>query len=153
MLSLSVFLLVILVGVLWLTRLEERRRDLRPLLKVEEIWSGEERRKDQRFSYTVPVLYGAPKSSKLKSSKSQDLSAGGILLVLPEKLSAGSQLEIEFSFSEEQKPFRVLGEVIWMSEIPSEGDRRLFQTGFRFIWMDPKESERLGRFLYEKKEG
>ena len=152
MIPLSLLLVVVLVGVLWLTRLEERRKDQRPVLKVEEIWTGEERRKDKRFSYSIPVLYVTPKSSKFKSSKSQDVSAGGILLVLPEKLSTGTQLELEFNLAEEEKPFRVLGEVIWMSEIPSEDDQRLFQTGFRFVWMDKGESERLRQFLYEKKE-
>ena len=150
---LSLLIVAVLAGILWLTRLEESRRDQRPLLKVEEVWSGEERRKDGRLSYNVPVLYVASKSSKFKSSRSQDVSAGGILLVLPEKLATGTQLELEFNLAEGQRPFRVLGEIIWMSEVPPEGDQRLFQTGFRFIWMDKKESERLNHFLYEKKEG
>ena len=151
---LSLLVVTVLVGILWLTRLEESRRDQRPILKVQEVWSGEERRKEERLPYTVPVLYVTPKSSKFNSSRSRDVSAGGILLVLPEKLATGTRLELEFNLAEEQKPFRVLGEVIWMSEIPPEGDQRLFQTGFRFIWMDKKESERLQRFLYEeKKEG
>ena len=147
-LPLSLLVVALLVGILWLTRLEERRRDQHPVLKVEEVWSGDERRKDKRFSYSIPVLYVAPKISKFRSSRSRDVSAGGILLVLPEKLSTGTQLELEFSLTEEQKPFRVLGEVIWMSEVPSEGDQRLFQTGFRFVWMDKKESVRLRQFLY-----
>ena len=150
MIPLSVLLVVILVGVLWLTRLEERRNRHRPSLKVEGIWTGAERRSEARLSKDSPVYYAFPDTSHLNSSKSENVSGGGMQLVLPEKLSSGTELELEFNLSEGEKPFRVTAEVVWMSEISAEEGRRLFQTGLRFVRMEAGEVERLRGCLYGK---
>ena len=151
MLSLSLFVVAILIGILWLTHLEEKRSHSHPTMKAEELWTWADRRNQKRVPRIVPVLYALRNSSCVQPSRSQDISGGGIQVVLPEKLSPGTELELEFSLSETEEPFRVVGQVVWMMEITTEGDQRLFRTGFRFLRMEEKESERLKRFLYEKR--
>lgn len=147
---LSLVAVVILAAILWLTRLEEKRSRHQSSIKLEGIWTGAERRSEERLQTALSVFYASSQNSRVGSSNSTNVSGGGIQLVLPEKFPLGAELDLEFSVSERERPFRIVGQVVWMSEIPPEEGIRLFRTGLRFVKMDRKEAERLKRSLYEK---
>ena len=150
MLSFSLLVVAVLIGVLWLTYREEILGRYRPFLKVEKIWAGEERRNGKRIPTSVSVLYTFPRSSKTNTSNSRDISGGGIQLILSEKLSPGEGLELEFALTEGEKPFRIVAQVVWVSETePAEG-KRLFRTGLKFARIETKEAVRLEASLYRK---
>lgn len=108
-----------------------------PKGEIEDYWTGKERRQAVRFKENLDVTYIVEKKAHLKNSgKALDISESGIKLLLGEKLSKGTILDLRISDPSSKKALEIEGEVIWSGEFqetrePSE--KRLFHVGLKFL--------------------
>lgn len=117
--------------------------------KVEESWDGEERREHKRLKNDLDVEYNVEKKPHLKAAKSADISKGGMRLLLDEKLSKGSILDLKLTIPGMKKTIEVEGEVVWTNET-EEKDRsgkRFFHTGIKFVAIKELYGVHLSEYL------
>lgn len=146
---------VLLAGVLamilvtLITDESKQRRRARRLVKLEEYWSGQERRRVERYSIILDIKYTVDRA--FKESKTKDISKKGICLMLDEKLEERSPISIEIKIDSVKRPIRAKGRVIWSREAPDEksgGQKRLFHTGVEFTrFIDPLNKKRLFDYI------
>jgi len=111
--------------------------------KLERCWGGKERRQHPRFSQSLEVAYSVIKKACLKNcgGNTLDVSEGGLRLILEEKLSLGSILNLRISIPGLGQPAEAIGEVVWTEDAKNTEDpsgKRLFYSGVKFSFMkDP----------------
>jgi c-di-GMP-binding flagellar brake protein YcgR len=136
----AVGIIVVLLCILLLVTFEERRHraELRKTFKTSKLWDGAERRKTVRVNCELDVKYNllpSKEGANLKSV-SKDISEGGLKLIVDEKMTPGSTLELELSLPNHKSPLKVKGRVAWQREIPGDIKKtgiRCFATGIEFI--------------------
>lgn len=108
-----------------------------------------ERRKYPRFSIDLPIEYYRPESSIAHPGRTDNVSEGGLLIYLPEKVEVGEHLKLRLFFasiSESLHTMEVMAEVAWVrsetSKIP--GDH---PCGVKLIDIDPTDMNKLKGFL------
>lgn len=151
----------ILLIILFLTLREEKQTRPKTYYAVEEYWKGPERREFKRLSKVLELEYAyftpnhketTPQGVR-KQGVGQNISWGGIQLLLPEKLKEGTQLSLDIQLEKNRPSIRAIGEVIWMQEatdMPQPDGSRVFRTGMRFVDFSSKAQDRLVKFLYEE---
>ena len=72
--------------------------------------------------------------------KSGNISQMGIFLVTPAPLSAGSRMELSFSFPGNEAPVVVFGQVMWVQSGEGDGETGM---GVKFIDPPPETSARI----------
>jgi len=78
----------------------------------------------------------------------ENISAAGISVILEEKLSISTVVDIELFLLDREKPLRYKGEIVWTTEIsPIETKPRLFDTGIKFIEINASHQEELKKFV------
>lgn len=130
--SFLILLSLTLIALRGLERLSSKK--LKPRAKVEEYWSGEERRQHLRFKHDLEVEYNVEKKPRLTNGRTLDISKGGMKLVLDEKLPNGAIINIKIQ-TPEKKMIEVEGRVIWTKEsggMDAQG-KRFFHSGIKFI--------------------
>ncbi|MFH1858328.1 MAG: PilZ domain-containing protein [Candidatus Omnitrophota bacterium] len=148
-----------LMVVLYLTKREEKLSRPKSQYPLEEYWKGAERRSFTRFPKTLQIDYvylphdgRQAESGKNKKGLSQDVSWGGLQLLLPEKFNKGTRLSLEIRLEEGRSPVRAVAEVVWMDEArdhPQSDGARVFRTGMKFVNFTSDAQDRLVKFLYE----
>ena len=147
-------ILIVLVCILALVCLEERRKRLesRAASRTSKIWNGAERRKNIRVNCNLDIRYNlvSAREKAGMDSVSRDISAGGTKLILEQKMSPGSLLEMDVALPQEKNPLKVTGKVAWQREIPGDikkdGIRR-FATGIEFVRISHADRQRLSQFV------
>ena len=130
--------IVLLVMVLFLLYKADwfRSGNVLPRARVEEYWTGKERREHVRFKKVLEVSYSTRKTPRAdNNSKTIDISAGGMKLLLAEKLQKGAILDLKVALPDGGKTAKVEGEVVWSEEALFYKDgsgRRFFYSGIRF---------------------
>ena len=144
--SFLILLSLTLVALWGLERLSSTK--LIPRAKVEEYWTGEERRQHLRFKHVLEVEYNIEKKPRLTNSRTLDISKGGMKLVLDEKLPSGAIIDVKIQIPE-KKIIEVEGKVIWTKE--SEGrdaqGKRFFHSGIKFIGIREPSGIRLAEYI------
>ncbi len=123
-----------------------------PLGRLRRLWMKSDRRRAPRYRVDWPIRYlrlGEPPPSL--PAKTRDVSSTGVGLVVTERLTAGSQIELSLTFPGETSPLKVIGQVAWSREVSSSvdsqvsylQDTRLFFVGLRFQGLDPQIQQRL----------
>ena len=139
LLILELLFIVVLVMILFMVYRNERisSRDLVSRAKIEEYWNGKERRHHVRFKKALEVTYSVEKKSGLNSSKTVDISEGGVKLLLDEKLSEGTMINLHIVLPNSKKILDVEGEIVWSSESQETdaSNKRFFYSGIRFFAM------------------
>ncbi len=120
-----------------------------PRAKIEESWDGEERREHKRFKNDLDVEYKVEKKPHLKTGKSADISKGGMKLLLDEKLSKGSILDLKLTIPGTKNTIEVEGEVIWTDDAEERdpSGKRFFHTGIKFVAIKEPYGEHLSGYL------
>ena len=146
------FLLIIL-GVLVLVLItlstEERQKKAAKFLngKLTGYWNGIERRASVRINTAFKTKYTVEetKPGQKREATSKNISLGGILLQLCEKLYPPTLLILDIFLPNEEVPIAAKGEVVWIKELSGldELGRRAFDAGIKFVSMDPRDKERL----------
>ena len=106
-----------------------------------------ERRKHLRFSLDLPVEYWEGDNSRSHSSRTGDVSEGGILLYLPQEMEIGKNLGLRLFINSgvDLISIEALVEVVW-KDLPSgnKGERRI---GVKFVDISEKDMAILNNFL------
>ena len=107
-----------------------------------------EKRKFPRLPLTVKVKYEVLKVSPLREEENQskNVSAGGICLVLREKINIGALLRLKLSLQGEVNFIIVKGKVVWVEEF-SVNDYKAYDCGIEFVDVGPQNQEDISRYL------
>lgn len=109
-----------------------------------------ERRKHARLNLSMKVDYRIIHSEKVKSTVSRDMSLGGVLLLVSEKMDAGTPLELEIYLSEiDNQPVKTRGEVIWQGEL-GEREEGYYHTGIAFSGIKEEDKKRFAEFCFSQ---
>ncbi len=158
--TIYLLIIVVLLVILAATLREEKRSKPAQRYSIEQFWKGEDRREFRRISGTLQVdyTYLSPDGKKVEREKkdtrsvSQNISWGGIQLLLPEKLKEGAWLSLEVYLEENRPPIHAMGKVVWAEEAADATDAegtRLFRTGVKFQEFSSHSQDKLIKFLYE----
>lgn len=105
----------------------------------------QEHRQHIRINESMTITYKILKGLASFSSKSQNLSEGGICLPAYQRLDEGLVLELAIYFPENEHPLTVRGQVIWRKDNP---DKRFpFLVGIKIMSIDPAAKERLTNYV------
>lgn len=108
----------------------------------------EERRKTIRITESFKVDYQVVKSFRMVSSRSQDISEGGMCLPVLQRLQPKMVLDLEIYLEGERKPIKAIGEIVWLKEIK---DLKFpYLSGIRFIKIVPEAASRLKSYIDKK---
>ncbi len=107
-----------------------------------------ERRKHPRFNIDLPVEYYLTPSKSGGSGQAINVSEGGLLVYLTEKVDIGQHLQLKLFFPSgpELKTIEMVVEVVWI-DIYVGKDWGDFRSGLRFIDISPDNLNRLKAFL------
>ena len=105
------------------------------------------RRKYPRADLVVDTEVRCEHDERSFHVSTKNIGAGGICVVLPEMLPAGTELRLALRLPDADAPFEVTGEVLWALR-----QRRLlkrkqggFDTGIEFVDVDQHDRDRLIR--------
>jgi c-di-GMP-binding flagellar brake protein YcgR len=106
----------------------------------------EEQRKYIRLPDSLIIGYRVVNSFLRSSSRSKDISEGGVCLSSFQRFDRGVVLELKIQLPEFIEPIIVVGEVKWLRET---GDAQLpFLLGVKFIKIDPRERDKLCEHIH-----
>jgi c-di-GMP-binding flagellar brake protein YcgR len=111
-----------------------------------------ERRKYPRFSIDLPIEYYRTESSIAGSGRTGDISEGGLLVYLSERVEVGEHLKVRCFFtsiSELMNTMETLAEVVWviLEHLEANGLPGNYRCGLRFIDVNPIDMEKLKVFF------
>lgn len=94
--------------------------------------TGSERRTAPRAMFPCRIMISSP--VRLLVSHTENISVGGIRVMLEERLSPFTMVGIELYF-DKNKPIKCKGKIAWVKEItnPVERAANMFDTGIKFV--------------------
>jgi c-di-GMP-binding flagellar brake protein YcgR len=127
----------------------KERKKAEPIGKLEEYWDGKERRRAVRVDTTLNVRYRILKTKAAqRRSLSENISRLGACLLLDEKLSQGTLLELEIELPTPPSSLFTKARVVWTKESPLQMiEKRNFHTGVEFLDTDHQSQEKLSSFI------
>jgi len=106
-----------------------------------------ERRKFKRFDAYMSVRFQLSDSEGFKGiALSRDLSREGLKVNSPMRIAEGSVLDLELDIPDDPKPVRTTGKIVWSQA--SQGQDQGYDTGIRFVMMDPVDKFRVLDYAY-----
>jgi len=105
----------------------------------------EDRRVFERINIKLPVKFLEPASGREGSADTIDISANGLGLIVNERLSALTSLEMWLGIPDQHESLYARGEVVWSEPLPGTGEHRV---GVR---LEKAELMGLARVLWLKK--
>ena len=106
-----------------------------------------EKRLYQRKRLPWTVSYSVLERPECRGTTlSKDISKGGVCIPLPVSLERGSRLHLSIQLPKSRRPLSVWGEVMWQGT-PVATPKPRFETGIRFIELDPSRILRIAQFL------
>lgn len=118
--------------------------------KIEEYWTGKERRKYTRFKKTLDVIYTVAKKPRLSNNgHTIDISEGGMKLLLDEKLTKGIIMDLKISIPGSPQDAEVEGEVVWCEEASHDeaSGKRHFCHGIKFLAIKEPSGKHLSDYI------
>jgi c-di-GMP-binding flagellar brake protein YcgR len=106
-----------------------------------------EKRKTPRLPLRLPTEYFYAGMNKGRTCYTINISEGGVLLSLPEKMDLGQALKIEviYFFDYELSSFKAVGEVVRVQKSKENGKE--YECALEFVKLLPREMEKLKNFL------
>ncbi len=107
-----------------------------------------ERRKHPRFNIDLPIEYSLLPSSATHSGRALNVSEGGLLVYLSEKVEINQllQLRLFFPSGSELNKIELIAEVVWR-DIHLGKDWGDYRCGVRFVDISSEGLSKLKRFL------
>ncbi|MFA5255476.1 MAG: PilZ domain-containing protein [Candidatus Omnitrophota bacterium] len=146
----AVFLILLSVTLMMLWGHERiATKKVIPRAKIEEYWSGEDRRLHERFNNDLEVEYNVRMKPQLKNGKTVNLSKGGMKLLLDEKLPKGTILCLKIHIPEKERTIEVETEVVWTNDADKNdpSGKRFFFSGLKFISIKEPSGAHLSEYL------
>jgi c-di-GMP-binding flagellar brake protein YcgR len=123
---------------------------------MEDVRFGKERRKQPRFSVTLPLEYNQIHDSRPRTGLLINLNDKGFLFHCRAKMSVGTTLKVRVMFADEYEltSFEVSAKIIW-KDLHFEKDWREYKYGTEFTNISEDAKEKLIRLLsaYSSKGG
>lgn len=146
-LVLEISFIILMAAILAMLVSHERkfRKEHLSRATVQEYWNGKERRRYVRFKKTLEVTYTLRKNSQVRSAgKVVDVSEGGMKLLLDEKLTNDTLLDLHLNLPDSRGPIRVTGKIVWLEECAQQDKthhpnsdasscKRFFYAGLQFL--------------------
>lgn len=110
-----------------------------------------ERRRYIRLNTSVEVKYtviGKPGTIRVFS---KNISAGGICIIIEEKLEKDTPLQLEIVIPDLKEPIRALGRVVWQRRVEpaDEQSRTYLDTGIEFTGISNFDLFNINRYVLE----
>jgi len=107
-----------------------------------------ERRRHPRFNIDLPIEYYPIDSSISHSGRAINISEGGLLVYLPEKVEVGQYLKMKlfFPLGSDLNTIEMVGQLVWM-DIHLEKGWGDYRSGVRFIDISSEDLNKLKKFL------
>ena len=103
------------------------------------VWESQERRRFPRLVFPCNTVVGYPiyqlASHTESITQTENISAGGIKLILEERLNVQTPVSLELFF-EKDSPTKCQGRVVWVKKvnpIEMQGEPIIFDTGIEFF--------------------
>lgn len=110
-----------------------------------------EKRKFPRLPLNVNVKCEVLNVSTLRAEeiRAKNISAGGICLVVLEKVNIGTLLKLKLSLSGEVRFIIVKGKVVWVEEfsVTHTSDYKAYDCGIEFVDVGPQDQKNISRYL------
>jgi c-di-GMP-binding flagellar brake protein YcgR len=111
----------------------------------------EDKRKFPRLSFEADVRYDLVRgqSRKERESPSRNISAGGICMMITDKIRAGTLLSLEFSLPREDRPITAKGRVAWSAQLSIYSGEPMvsYDCGIEFVDISPEDREKISRHV------
>jgi len=103
-------------------------------------WEGQERRKFPRAVFPCKIILSSP--VRLFSSHTENISEGGIRVILEDKLELFTTVGLEI-FLEKDRPIKCKGRVVWIIEKvnPLKRECLMFDIGIKFTEISNQDRE------------
>ena len=113
-------------------------------------YTGLERREFIRVALAIPVSYSvAGTHQEYQQSETEDISTGGMRILLRSELSVGTLLKLKFELLREQKLIQFQGleaRIVWVE--PDNNLEYPYKAGIQFVNVDLQESMRISNCIY-----
>jgi len=112
----------------------------------------QERRKFLRLTYPCKINLPSEEGEETFTLHTENISSGGVRIILQEKLSRGTPLTIELSIGKER--IKTQGRVAWVLDITTPGAKEpdLFDTGIEFTSLSLEDRSFLSRQIEDMME-
>lgn len=113
----------------------------------------EERRKFVRLNINVSVNCSLLDGKDIRhTATTKDIGAGGIRVFVDSQVKRGDVLKLEFLLPELPPQVFATGRVVWVRPFSIEGDKTTrFDAGIEFLDIDPKDRERINKYVFSLK--
>ena len=110
------------------------------------IWNGIEKRRFVRANFPCKITIYMP-SQHIISTHTENIGAGGVRVVISERLDTSSEVGLEIKLGEE--PIRCQGRVVWAieSDDTSEGKPLSYDTGIEFYQINEEDRSVINNFV------
>ena len=112
---------------------------------------GEEQRKFPRLNMSVTVYWEkvADDTSPSASGVTRDISAGGISMILNDKVKVGDVLDLELNLAD-GKVIQTKGRIVWVETFNIIGSKNEvgYEGGIEFLEMSEETKKELGHFIF-----
>ena len=145
----ALLILGILVLILLMLFEDERRaKESRAASgEVTGYWNGTERRASVRVPANFKTRYCVDRNPTpfMENTHSKNISLGGILLQLYEKIYPQTMLVLDIFLPDDADPIPAKGQVVWIQELPAPDSigRKAFDAGIKFVSLDTRDRDRL----------
>lgn len=111
-------------------------------------WDGKERRRFVRAAYPCRIIVKS--GLKIFSSQTENISAGGVKVILEEKFKHYTSVDLELFF-EKDNPIICNGRVIWVMERGQSVEKKpfMFDVGIEFISIRDSDREYINKIVEE----
>jgi len=114
-----------------------------------------EKRAFRRLLFNVEVEYkvvSAPEELSALMVHSKNISAGGIRLVILEKLDLGTILALKFFLPDSTKPTCATGRVVWTEEytIGTLDSSKAYDAGIEFVSIKQEDRARIHNYVHSR---
>ncbi len=120
----------------------KKRKKIDPIAKKKG--TAREKRKYPRFHFKLPMSYSRAENEDNYGGIVENVSEGGILVHLPEKLNTGEVLKIEILFAKgwELETVRGIAKIIW-NNLTGKKRGRANRNGLQFQLINKKNLQKL----------
>ena len=109
---------------------------------------GQERRRFPRAAFPCKIAVGSP--IRWLASHTENISAGGIRVILEERLGVFTPVSLEI-FLEKERSIKCKGKIAWVKEevnpLEIEGEPIMFDTGIEFTQINDSDKEYIKKLV------
>jgi len=109
------------------------------------MWNGINRRKFPRAYYKCNIVIKRRLTSKVISTQTENLGAGGICVIIKEDIGLFQGVDVELYLEDKGPPIKCGGTVVWVvkKSEPKHKGSYVYDTGVEFIDLRPEDRERI----------